>query len=464
MKRIAALRHFARVLACLSIAALLAGAGAAQGQQKSKAAKGSAPAAKPNAKPPAPASPTPQRQQELQRQQRDLQTELAKMKRQLAAKESTRSEATDALARSELAISQVNRRLHELARARERLEQQLAALEAREREVASRAGEQQRQLDRLLGEQHRLGLRDPLHLLLEGDEPDRLARDATYLGYLARDTEASVSQLQVRRLELAALHDQTEQKRAEIAKLAEEEAKDRQSLEKEQARRKRALDQLAKEIAGQRQSIARLERDEQRLGALIDQISRVLAEQARKEAESARRRAEREVAAKRSARQPKDPKRREDDVAIASTTPISPSSTGNFAQQKGMLDLPVKGAVTHRFGSARRGDGGSGGPTWKGVFVQAPAGSQVRSVGDGQIVFADWLRGFGNLLIIDHGQGYMSLYGYNETLYKQVGDTLRSEDIIAAVGSSGGNEDSGLYFELRFEGKPFDPKPWVRKR
>ena len=464
MKRIAALRHVARVLACLSIAALLAGAGAAQGQQKSKTAKGSAPAAKPNAKPPAPASPTPQRQQELQRQQRDLQNELAKMKRQLAAKESTRSEATDALASSELAISQVNRRLHELARARERLEQQLAALEARERDVASRAGEQQRQLDRLLGEQHRLGLRDPLHLLLEGNEPDRLARDATYLGYLARDTEASVSQLQVRRLELTALHDQTEQKRAEIAKLAEEEAKDRQSLEKEQARRKRALDQLAKEIAGQRQSIARLERDEQRLGALIDQISRVLAEQARKEAESARRRAEREAAAKRSARQSKDPKRGEDNVAIAPTAPIIPSSTGNFGQQRGTLVLPVKGVVTHRFGSARRGDGGSGGPTWKGVFVQAPAGSQVRSVGDGQIVFADWLRGFGNLLVIDHGDGYLSIYGNNEALLRNVGDRVAVGDVVASVGNTGGSEVPGLYFELRFQGRPFDPLGWVAAR
>jgi septal ring factor EnvC (AmiA/AmiB activator) len=461
--RVAALRHVARVFACLSIAALLAAAGGAQGQQKSAAAKGSAPAAKPTLKIPASASPTPQRQRELQRQQRDLQTELAKMKRQLAAKESTRSEATDALARSELAISQVNRRLHELARARERLEQQLAALEARERDVANRAGEQQRQLDRLLREQHRLGLRDPLHLLLEEGEPDGLAREATFLGYLARETEASVSQLQVRRLELTALQDETEQKRAEIAKLAEDEAKDRQSLEKEQARRERALDQLAKEIAGQRQSIARLERDEQRLGTLIDQISRVLAEQARKEAESARR-AEREAAAKRQARQTKDPKRREEDVAIAPTAPVSTASAGNFAQQKGKLDLPVKGAVTHRFGSARRGDGGSGGPTWKGIFVQATAGVQVRSVGDGQIVFADWLRGFGNLLVIDHGDGYLSIYGNNEALLRNVGDRVAVGDVVASVGNTGGSEVPGLYFELRFQGRPFDPLGWVAAR
>ena len=99
---------------------------------------------------------------------------------------------------------------------------------------------------------------------------------------------------------------------------------------------------------------------------------------------------------------------------------------------------------------------------WTGWFLRTAPNQPVKAVAAGRVVYADWLRGFGNLLIIDHGQGYMSLYGNNETLYKQVGDSLRGGDLIATVGSSGGNEDSGLYFELRFEGKPFDPSKWVR--
>jgi septal ring factor EnvC (AmiA/AmiB activator) len=129
-----------------------------------------------------------------------------------------------------------------------------------------------------------------------------------------------------------------------------------------------------------------------------------------------------------------------------------------FKSLKGKLALPVKGKVRNQFG-ARRPESTM---AWTGWFLRVPANQPVKAVAAGRVVYADWLRGFGNLLIIDHGQGYMSLYGNNETLYKQVGDSLRGGDIIAAVGSSGGNVDSGLYFELRFEGKPFDPGKWVR--
>jgi septal ring factor EnvC (AmiA/AmiB activator) len=98
------------------------------------------------------------------------------------------------------------------------------------------------------------------------------------------------------------------------------------------------------------------------------------------------------------------------------------------------------------------------------LFIAARAGDEVRAVAGGRVVFADWLRGFGNLLIIDHGEAYMTLYGYNETLYKRVGDMIRGGERIATVGSSGGNADSGLYFELRHEGRPLDPLRWVENQ
>jgi septal ring factor EnvC (AmiA/AmiB activator) len=100
--------------------------------------------------------------------------------------------------------------------------------------------------------------------------------------------------------------------------------------------------------------------------------------------------------------------------------------------------------------------------TWKGLFIRASNGEEVKSIAAGRVVFADWLRGFGNLMIVDHGSGYMSLYGNNESIHKRVGDSVNSGDTIAAVGNSGGNADSGLYFELRHQGKPFDPLNWVK--
>ena len=128
-----------------------------------------------------------------------------------------------------------------------------------------------------------------------------------------------------------------------------------------------------------------------------------------------------------------------------------------FEQLKGQLALPVKGKVSNKFGRPRPDS-----PVlWRGLQVNAAHGQAVKAIAAGRVVFADWLRGFGNLLIIDHGQSYMSLYANNETLFKQVGDTVRGGDSIASVGNTGGNENSGLYFELRHKGKPLDPMKWI---
>ena len=118
----------------------------------------------------------------------------------------------------------------------------------------------------------------------------------------------------------------------------------------------------------------------------------------------------------------------------------------------------MRGKLLNSFGGQRSGKH----VTWKGLFIQSPSGSDVKAISEGRVVFADELRGFGNLIILDHGNGYMSLYGNNETLHKQVGNIIRGGDTIATVGNSGGNPDSGLYFELRHKGKPFDPLTWIK--
>mgnify|MGYP001815372029 CR=1 FL=1 len=137
--------------------------------------------------------------------------------------------------------------------------------------------------------------------------------------------------------------------------------------------------------------------------------------------------------------------------------PDSSANNSEFRKLKGKLRLPVIGELTNRFGRPRKDSGLS----WKGLFIAASPGGEVKAIASGHVVYADWLRGFGNLLILDHGSGYMSLYGNNEALFRQVGDRLGAGETIATVGNSGGNPDSGLYFELRHKGKPFDPLPWV---
>jgi septal ring factor EnvC (AmiA/AmiB activator) len=129
-----------------------------------------------------------------------------------------------------------------------------------------------------------------------------------------------------------------------------------------------------------------------------------------------------------------------------------------FSKLRGNLRLPVRGELTGRFGAPR----GASGVEAKGVFIRAPEGQPVRAVARGQVVYADWMRGFGNLLIVDHGENYLSIYANNEALLKTVGDVVSTGDPIATTGASGGNEETGLYFELRHLGRAFDPLRWVK--
>jgi murein hydrolase activator len=225
----------------------------------------------------------------------------------------------------------------------------------------------------------------------------------------------------------------------ELNAIAVEQEAQRRRLEQEKQARAKVLTKISRDIQRQRREIGTLKRDENRLTQLIERLNRIIAR----------------TPAPRAPRSTAQAPRLRNDRLPAKTTDAGP-----FEDLKGRLALPVRGELANRYGSPRS----DGGLTWRGLFIAAKAGEEVRAVAPGRVVFADWLRGFGNLLILDHGDGYMSLYGYNETLYKQVGQTIAGGDVVAAVGNSGGSADSGLYFELRHQGKPFDPLTWVNVR
>jgi septal ring factor EnvC (AmiA/AmiB activator) len=392
---------------------------------------------------------TVKRQNELRTEQQRLQARLAQTKRQLAAAEASHSEATDALKESEAAISAANRRLRDLASSRRQVERQIASLQERSRAVAARQSAQERDLGQVLRVQFALAQQPPWHRVLDGESPQQHARDLAYLGYIARAGTQAVGELRERREELAALEAESRHKQAELAAIAVAEDESRRQLLKQQAARKQTLDRLARQIGTQRQSIATLERDDKRLSSLVEQLSKVLAEQQRREQAATRARSE----APRGASTPRP-----------TPADLEPPADSKFAQMRGKLALPVRGEVTARFGSARRTEAGVNAPTWKGVFIRAPQGADVYAVAAGRVVFADWLRGFGNLLVIDHGDGFLSVYGNNEALLASTGERVGAGEVIASVGNTGGHTDPGLYFELRFQGRPFDPLRWVAAR
>jgi septal ring factor EnvC (AmiA/AmiB activator) len=133
-------------------------------------------------------------------------------------------------------------------------------------------------------------------------------------------------------------------------------------------------------------------------------------------------------------------------------------NSSSFNERRGELGLPATGKISNRFGQSRSETNAK----WNGLFIEAKRGTPVRAVHDGTVIFSDWFRGFGLLIIVSHGKGYLSLYAHNETLRKKSGDAVSTDEFIATVGSSGGQNKTGLYFEIRVSGKPSDPINWCR--
>lgn len=355
----------------------------------------------------------------------------------------SKSEAADALRESERAISGLNRNLSDLARKQGEAKDSLQQLQQKSGALEKEIGSQQALLGKMLYRQYVSGRQETLQLMLADRDPNQIARDLRYLEYVARERQNWIGSLRNNLSQLHEITDQTRQKSAEIAALQNEQQSHKQKLEKEKQTRQQLLGKYAQQLKQQRQEIDRLKQNEARLSQLVERLAKMLAQ------------------SRQQAKAQKPPRTAQggntQPVQSNEKLPDDRFDGAPFERLHGKLTLPVKGQLMNRFGMPRP----ESGVPWKGLFVRASAGQPVKSIAAGRVVFADWMRGFGNLLIVDHGQGYMSLYGNNETLYKQVGNVLKGGDTIAAVGNSGGNEDSGLYFELRHEGKPVDPLKWV---
>lgn len=357
----------------------------------------------------------------------NLRKRIAAMQHEIEKTSESKSEAADSLRESERSISDSNRRLAKIAAQQRIADIRLGELRKQEQQLTESMAKQQHQLGRLLYQQYLEGQQEYLKLLLSSHDAGQISRDLQYYKYIAYRRTAWLADLHDDLATLNGISRAVHEQQSSLKDLRIEQAAQKKALEKEQRTRKQVLNRVSLQLRQQRREINRLQRDENRLTQLVDRLARMLSRPG-------------SGTLFRNDRLPDD---RFDD---------SP-----FEQLKGRLSLPVKGVVINQFGTPRPDST----VLWKGIFLRTSAGQSVKAIAAGQVVFADWLRGFGNLLIIDHGMGYMSLYGNNETLYKQVGDALHGGDVVAAAGNSGGNEDSGLYFELRHKSKPLDPMEWV---
>ncbi|MCG6952583.1 MAG: peptidoglycan DD-metalloendopeptidase family protein [Betaproteobacteria bacterium] len=359
----------------------------------------------------------------------ELRARIAKMKSALDKKEASQREARDLLRDSEHAISEVNRTLATLETEARALRKSASTIDARRRALAAEIGQQQAAIARLLAARHAAGAPDALRLALSGTDPGEVARKLYYLAQLSRARAEVIASYRADVAELEALRREAEAKAERLGQVRHQERDERERLLAEQRARRKVLDQVADEIRRNRRQMRVLRADEARLAKLVEEIGRLLA--ARPGAS----------------------------VVTIQKSPGAGTGGGSLAAQRGQLRLPVRGELVGRYGAPREASGAAA----KGLFIRAKEGTPVTAIAHGQVVFADWMRGFGNLLIIDHGDDYLSIYAYNEALLKQVGDPVAMGERIAIVGSSGGREQSGLYFEMRHLGKTFDPMAWVQR-
>lgn len=405
----------------------------------------------------------------------ELRKKLAALKREIGQTETARGHAADALADSEAAISKTNRALHQLTQEQRNVERRLADLVDEERRLTESVATQRAQLSTLLREQYVGGNEDRLKLILSGDNPNRINRDMQYLGYVSQAQARMIASLQADLAKVEENRAKVENAHAELQEIGQEQLANKKKLEQEKARHNALLAQLSQKLSAQRKEAGNIERDQKRLSDLVERLARLMEEQRKAEAAAREKRRQEQLAAARakqeqaakssgrntqSGRSSENERSRERILGRNTQTPdagaqgVAPGT--NFASLRGKLRLPVQGEIIASYGAARRD-----GPNWKGLFIRATEGADVKAVASGEVVFADWLRGFGNLLIIDHGNQYMTIYGNNQAVLKHVGDKITTGDTIATAGSSGGNEQSGLYFEMRHAGQTFDPMRWI---
>lgn len=362
---------------------------------------------------------------------------IDQLKKELSGTQKAQEDATDLLKKSEKQISDTNRSLYEISIQQKKNYTKLQELKAQSDTVESQVDLQRKMLSEQIYQQYLHGDPGYLQMIIQSENPSVVARNIQYYSYVAKARAKSIYQMQGNLKKIEAYSLETASKLKEIASLKQKEEVKRAELESQKKNRAKLIANLSSKINQQRNEIQKLMRDEKRLTDLVDRLAKF----------------------------PPAPAPSKRDEKISSKIPIVRNETiptetfvgQKFESLRGKLSLPVKGDVINRFGSPREDTGLS----WKGLFIKSNEGNEVKSIATGRVVFADWLRGFGNLIIVDHGEGFMSLYGNNQSTLKKTGEIVRGGDVIALVGNTGGNESNGLYFELRKLSKPFDPLAWT---
>ncbi len=359
----------------------------------------------------------------LQRQQQEknlaeVRASIQQLQKKIRARQGKKSAAEKKLREVETRLGRLQATIRQRQQQITANRHRLSALQQQHGLLQARLAKQRQLLEQQLYSAYVNGQREQIKLLLNQEDPAALGRLSTYFDYINRARTEQIEATRTALVERQALERRIATENQALLSLQQQQESQRQALSNNRARRQQVLRDIRAQLQRQGRKLTQLRSNEQEIEMLISSLAELINDIP--------------------------------DRAVAQT---------DFASLRGKLQWPTQGRLSNQFGRRRA----VGDLLWHGIMLDAPAGREVKAVAGGHVVYADWLQGFGLLIIIDHNDGYLSLYGHNRVLFKEAGDWVSPHEAIAQVGDSGGLEQAALYFELRHRGKPIDPERWCVK-
>lgn len=356
-----------------------------------------------------------------------LRQQIQSLRQELDTDQQRKHDLTSQLRRTERHIGKVVALLKTLSRQLHQQQRELHKLQASRGTLQSNLQTQRVSLAQQIRAAYTIGQQEYVKILLNQQDPAAVSRTLTYYDYFNRARLTRIRSIDANLAELRTLEQEIQAETTKLRKNQQEQSSEKAQLETTRGQRAKVLSKLQQQILAKGERLTLMQEDERRLQRLLDSLATA----------------------------PADEPPPADSRLATEGTEHTP-----FRTLRGQLQWPSRGKLSTHYGSPRK----VGKLKWQGVTITAPEGTEVRAISHGRVAFSDWLRGFGLLTIIDHGDGYMSLYGGNQSLFKEVGDWVEAGEVIASVGNSGGHKDSALYFEIRHNGKPTNPLKWCQSK
>ncbi|MEJ2620748.1 MAG: peptidoglycan DD-metalloendopeptidase family protein [Candidatus Thiodiazotropha sp.] len=340
------------------------------------------------------------------------------LQQQLRSTEGKFEAQSRALQDMELQIGALARRIRVTKQSLKRQQRRLSELEGERADARLRLDQHRSSLERQLRAAYAMGRQEKMKILLNQEDPAVVSRVMVYYDYFNSARLEQMDEIRQQLQKLNVIEHKIAREEQRLQQLHNKNVTQKKQLEAAQSGRKKIIVNLNSRLKNKGQELQSLKTDEKQLQSLLEEIQQALID-----------------------------------------IPINPAAHISFLKRKGKLPWPSSGKLVARFGSTRE----VGKLKWDGVLIAAPEGQEVRAIHHGRVAFADWLRGFGLLMIIDHGEGFLSLYGHNQSLFKETGEWVEPGEVIAQVGKSGGRSSAGVYFGIRQNGKPKNPTQWCRR-